>query len=51
MNLLYKIQRAFGTIDIVVNGQILSKHSRHLVTLAQTAGIDTFCNYLPYLST
>ena len=32
-NLLWKIQCAFGPLYDVVNGQILSKHFRHLVTL------------------
>ena len=36
MNLFWKIQCAFGPIYIVRNGQILSKHSRHLVTLVRT---------------
>ena len=32
LNLLWKNQCAFGPIYVVVNGQILSKHFRHLVT-------------------
>ena len=33
LNLLWKSQCPFGLIYVVVNGQILSKHFRHLVTL------------------
>ena len=33
LNLLWKIQCAFGPIYVFVNGQLLSKHFRHLVTL------------------
>ena len=33
LNPLWKFQSAFGPIHFVVNGRILRKHSRHLVTL------------------
>ena len=37
MNLLWNVQCAFRPIYIVVNGQILSKESKHLVTLPSTS--------------
>ena len=48
LNLLWKNQCAFGPIYVVVNGQILSKHFRHLVTLvvcAQERERETKCEW------